>query len=171
MLQFSSENQGKRWFQRASFWIILIIAIIAAGLWLAVVVAPHSVGQAQELTLDGNAMSPIYPKGAKVKIQTKPIYIQGDIIAFKDPQHTNLKHVRRVVAIGGELVQLSKGTLLVDGFKVNEPYDPDPARQDYGPFRVPLETLFVLGDNRNNSTDSREFGPIPLTYILGAVVE
>ncbi|MEU4090563.1 signal peptidase I, partial [Streptomyces aureus] len=94
---------------------------------------------------------------------------RGDLVVF-DGSGTPL--VKRVVAVGGDTVAIEDGVLEVDGRLVREP-TVDPATVDgmyYGPSRVPDGTVFVLGDNRRHSVDSRQFGPVPVTKVTGRVV-
>lgn len=76
--------------------------------------------------------------------------------------------IKRVVATQGETVQVKDGILLVNGRAVPEPYlkDSEPM-PNYGPTTVPKDRVFVMGDNRSNSEDSRVFGPIPRSSIVG----
>lgn len=85
---------------------------------------------------------------------------------------TERDFIKRVVATAGETVLVKNATLYVDGRKVNEPYLSAAARTatsmyNYGPFKVPPHDLFVMGDNRGNSDDSRSFGPIPVSSVVG----
>lgn len=77
-------------------------------------------------------------------------------------------YVKRVIGLPGDTVLIDEGTLMVNGVAVDEPFvanlDPD----SYGPFEVPADELFVLGDNRPNSADSRfSLGTIPLDHVVG----
>jgi signal peptidase I len=74
--------------------------------------------------------------------------------------------------VGGDTVGLEDGVLVVDGRKVRERYtDPDAIDSVYfGPVRVKPGTIFVMGDNRANSDDSRDFGAVPTDRIIGRAV-
>jgi signal peptidase I len=94
-----------------------------------------------------------------------------DIITFPSPTD-GTEQIKRVVAVGGQQVAIEDAQLVVDGREVNEPYV-DKATIDgvyYGPFAVPEGSVFVLGDAREVSIDSREFGPIPLEDIDGRLI-
>ena len=85
--------------------------------------------------------------------------------------------MKRVVAVAGQTVDIDfgDGTVYVDGVELEEPYIREPTFTDEGtvfPLTVPEGSIFVLGDNRNNSTDSRDLqlGPIDTDYILGKAV-
>jgi len=94
-----------------------------------------------------------------------------DIVALVSPADGRLL-VKRVAAVGGDTVGLEDGVLVVNGRPVHEGYV-DLSLMDgvyYGPIQVPRGMVFVLGDNRSNSIDSRKFGPVPESRIKGRVL-
>lgn len=79
--------------------------------------------------------------------------------------------IKRVVAVGGETVEISDGRLRVDGVAYEEPYANGPRGMgEFGPETVPEGHVFVMGDNRGSSLDSRSFGPIPESELIGQAV-
>lgn len=92
----------------------------------------------------------------------------GDIVVFEYPENPERNFLKRVVAIGGDNVELRNAVLYVNGNVISEPYlkqpennekvPPSLSGSDYGPVVVPDNSYFVLGDNRDNSQDSRYFG-------------
>jgi signal peptidase I len=93
-----------------------------------------------------------------------------DLVAFTDPIHEALT-VKRVVAVAGDLVEIQDAVLYVNGQPVPEPAV-DQRLSDglyFGPVSVPPGTVFLMGDNRGKSIDSRSFGPVPLTAISGHI--
>jgi signal peptidase I len=79
--------------------------------------------------------------------------------------------VKRVVALPGETVEGREGRVFVDGRELHEPYlARDQVTSAFGPEEVPTDHLWVLGDSRENSVDSRSFGPIPLDDLEGRAV-
>lgn len=96
----------------------------------------------------------------------------GDVVTFTWPSHPGEEALKRVAAVGGETVELRDGTLVVDGRpRALGAGLPDggvgTAPRDYGPTTVPLGSVFLLGDNRAASTDSRQLGAVPLDRIEG----
>ena len=96
----------------------------------------------------------------------------GDVVVFRtpdqmrDPQTAEL--VKRVVAVGGQSVGAVDGRLIIDGTPIHEDYlATDVYTSDFGPVPVPAGYVFVMGDNRFSSQDSRYFGPIPESEIIG----
>lgn len=81
---------------------------------------------------------------------------------------TEKDFIKRVIATEGQMIEIKDGAVHVDKRKLPEPYLHDRSPMpDYGPTRVPKDRVFVMGDNRNNSQDSRVFGPIAESSILG----
>src|SRR5438270_4587757 len=90
---------------------------------------------------------------------------RGDIIVFNPPIDSSIPYVKRVIAVGGERVDLRDGNVFVNGQLVDIPQahgvtQPQAPSMAY-PFTVPQGDIFVLGDNRQQSSDSRTFGPVP----------
>lgn len=101
---------------------------------------------------------------------------QGDIITFTDPDNADRTLIKRVIAVGGQTVDLKDGDVYVDGQKLTEPYTDGkksyPLETVAGvtityPYTVPAGDLWVMGDNRTNSADSRYFGPISVDSVTG----
>lgn len=95
---------------------------------------------------------------------------RGEIIVFhpphvKDPANTDF--IKRVVALENDVVEVADGVLYLNGIPQNEPFIKEPIDADFPAYRVPKGHVFVMGDNRNNSDDSRYWGPLPLENIVG----
>lgn len=101
----------------------------------------------------------------------------GDIIVFRYPLDTAIDYIKRCVAVEGQTVEIRDKVLYVDGKPRVEPYamhsDPrilrreDGPRDNFGPITVPPDHFFMMGDNRDNSFDSRFWGPMPLKLVKG----
>jgi signal peptidase I len=90
----------------------------------------------------------------------------GDIIVFHAPGASDLDYIKRVIGLPGDNVRISEGVVYVNDQPLYEPYIADPPRYT-GEWDVPPEQLFVLGDNRNNSSDSHMWGFVPYEDIVG----
>lgn len=101
----------------------------------------------------------------------------GDVIVFQFPQDPSKDFIKRCVAVGGQTVQVKDKQLVVDGEPREEPYvihtDPNvrPAgydfRDNFGPYTVSAGELFMMGDNRDNSNDSRYWGALDMDLVKG----
>ena len=105
---------------------------------------------------------------------------RGDIAVFKYPEEPERDFIKRVVGLPGDTIELKQRQVLVNGQKIDEPYahylfpqgEGDEyasfdVRQKYGPVTVPAGHYFMMGDNRDNSQDSRYWGFLPAHYVKG----
>lgn len=95
---------------------------------------------------------------------------RGEIIVFhpphlKGPEETDF--IKRVVAVEDDVIFIKDGVLYLNGQAQDEPFINEPPFEDFPPYRVPKGCLFMMGDNRNNSDDSRRWGPLPLNNVVG----
>jgi len=107
-------------------------------------------------------------------------YKRGDIVVFDPPENwvqaQGQPYIKRVIGIGGDTVELKGGKVLVNGTALNEPYvykedgksqTTDVLLPGAGMWVVPPNELFLMGDHRSNSADSREFGPVEVSRVIG----
>ncbi len=102
---------------------------------------------------------------------------RGDVIVFQYPEDPRRDYIKRCVATGGETVEVRSKRLLVNGEAMDEPYaihdDPQVLpgefnpRDNFGPVTVPTHQLFMMGDNRDHSSDSRYWGPVDFDLVKG----
>ena len=100
---------------------------------------------------------------------------RGDIIVFRSPTNVNRDFIKRIIGVPGDVVEIDQATetVKVNGEAIDEPYiaGRTVCRSTCGPWVVPKRAYFVLGDNRQNSTDSRRGWFVPEENILGRVEE
>jgi signal peptidase I len=96
---------------------------------------------------------------------------RGDIVMLYYPLNPDKSFVKRVIAEEGDLVRIIDGRVYVNDVPLNDDYVPSQFRShdDFGPQMVPEGYYFVMGDHRNNSSDSRHWGMVPKKYIIGKV--
>jgi signal peptidase I len=95
---------------------------------------------------------------------------RGDVVVFVFPEDHSLDYIKRVIGIPGDHVVIKNKHVYVNGVALNEPYiaaEPTYAPCTYCDVTVPKGQLFVMGDNRNNSSDSHEWGLLPRDNVIG----
>ena len=92
---------------------------------------------------------------------------KGDVVVFRSLYEDDRDLVKRVIAVPGETVEIRDGAVFVDGVELDEPYAIGLDRWDMQPLTVSEGAYFVLGDNRQASNDSRNFGVVPMENIVG----
>jgi signal peptidase I len=142
-----------------------------AGLVVVLVVVLLQFGEPMRVA--SSSMEPTLKPGDQVLIATRAYRsvgpARGDLVVFKGPDGPLVK---RVAAVAGDEVGIEDGQLVVNGRIVPEP-PVDLNTVDglyYGPVTVPPGSIFVLGDNRANSVDSRTLGPVRLDALIGQVM-
>jgi signal peptidase I len=122
-----------------------------------------------------SSMEPMVPAGERILVSSWTYWHGepqvGDIIAYQYPSNPNIADLKRVVAIGGSTVAIRHGTTYVDGKPLVEPYLPARSRftrdsLEMAATRVPAGSYFVMGDNRDGSRDSRDYGPISRDKVM-----
>jgi signal peptidase I len=98
----------------------------------------------------------------------------GEIVVLERPEKPGVKYIKRVIAIAGDRIELRDGVLYRNGLQVAEPYLHTPIPYGGSPRSVPVSTLgpgliYVMGDFRDNSMDSRQWGPFPTASLRGRV--
>ncbi len=156
-------------------WILTIVTAVAAALLIRTFLF-------EPIRVDGESMTDTL-NDTELVFVTKPEYYLGtpqrqDVIICKYPDRKNQYFVKRLIALPGDTVQIKydvlsrTNTLYVNGEAVSEPYL-TPTRNDsnnsYGPATLGEDEYFVMGDNRDNSNDSRYVGPLHRSQIVGHV--
>lgn len=145
---------------------------LATGLGLLAVAFAAGLLPVESVLVESGSMAPTLRDGDHVLLAHGSSDVQrGDVVALDDPAGPGLL-VKRVVAVSGDRVAIADGVLEVGGRPVAEP-GIDRSRIDgvyVGPLTVPADRIWVLGDDRGDSVDSRQFGPVPLDSVRGRVV-
>lgn len=124
--------------------------------------------------VDGPSMEPTYYNGNRVivsKIAYKIGEIErGDVIVFPAPPNPNEDYIKRVIGLPGDEIMILNGDVFVNDVKLDEPYISAPPINNMRRTTVPDGNVFVMGDNRNVSSDSRSWGPLAIDDIIGKAV-
>jgi len=126
----------------------------------------------ETVTIGSDSMAPTLRRGDTALLDKISFRVRDprrtDLIAFRSPEDGRLT-VKRVVGVADDVVELRDAVLFVNGTAVDEP-QVDLAADDgtwFGPVTVPAGAVFLMGDNRANSIDSREYGAVPLSDVVG----
>ncbi|MDL2235282.1 signal peptidase I [Christensenellaceae bacterium OttesenSCG-928-L17] len=123
--------------------------------------------------VNGTSMAPTLHAGEILLIDKLSLFLRtperGAMVIFEHPE-TEEELIKRVIAYAGETVQIQNGQVFIDGRLLSEDaYMPSAGAEDFGPVAVEAGCVFVLGDDRAQSVDSRAFGSIPLRLLDGRV--
>jgi signal peptidase I len=122
------------------------------------------------IRVDGDSMVPTLVSGEYVIVSRLSYRLgspeRGDIIVFHFPRNPQEEYIKRVIGLPGDTVEVKNGSVYVNGQKLDETYLT--VQTNYlGMWSIPSGQLFVLGDNRNNSSDSHDWGTVPMNYVVG----
>ena len=122
------------------------------------------------IRVDSYSMEPTLYKGNFVIVNKIAYKIgkveRGEIIVFHYPPNPKEQYIKRVIGLPGDQVHISDGKVYVNSERIAEPYLKVSTLRG-GDWKVPERSLFVMGDNRNNSSDSRVWGMVPMNNVVG----
>jgi len=149
--------------------VCILIAVILAATVRYFLIEPYRIPTGSMLpTIQLDDM--VLANKLVYKVGGKPKY--KDVVVFKDPTGQYSQLIKRVIAVGGDTVDLRDGYVYVNDQKLDEPYTHGKLSEPLSssiqfPLRVPDGDIWVMGDNRTNSADSRLFGPISVSTVYG----
>jgi signal peptidase I len=123
--------------------------------------------------VDGSSMNPTLQNGEFVLVNRMAYRLgemqRGDIIVFRSINEPDLDLIKRIIGLPGDEVVIQNGEVTINGQKLSEPYIAAAPHYN-GAWRVPEGSLFVLGDNRNDSSDSHQWGLLPSGNVIGKAI-
>jgi signal peptidase I len=146
--------------RRAGYGVVALAVLLVTGLL-----------PVQTIRIPSDSMTPTITPGDHLLLDKRhPAEVAvGDVVVVHDPLGDELL-VKRVLAVGGDSIGFEDGILVRNGSPVTEPYTTDFLDGVYyGPDVVPPGMLYLLGDNRFDSIDSRDFGPVPTSSVVGRI--
>ena len=124
--------------------------------------------------VSGLSMEPHIQSGEFVLINTFAYRLgrpkRGDIVAFRHEGDDREVFIKRVVGVPGDRIRIDRGRLYANGAPLDERYVKDPDDRSFAEVVVPASSVYVLGDNRANSEDSRFFGPVNDDRLIGRAI-
>jgi len=124
--------------------------------------------------VDGPSMEPSYQHNNRVVVSKVSYWFgdieRGDVIVFPAPPNPDEDYIKRVIGLPGDMVKVENGSVFVNDQLIDEPYISAPPISNLRETRVPAGMVFVMGDNRNVSSDSRSWGPLEIEDVIGKAV-
>lgn len=175
----------REWIESLAFTVIFVLVFttyIAQATQVPTESMKPTILVGDHFFLDKIAFPANYPVFLRHYLPHRSI-VRGDIVAFKSPTDGNIPFVKRVIGMPGDTVEVRNKSVFVNGSQLDEPYKihvdstvygTDPwtpeelkIRDNYGPVKVPANSYLVMGDNRDNSNDSRYWGFVTWDEIIG----
>jgi signal peptidase I len=155
--------------ERRNSWFRDLFISVAVSVFIIVFVY-------QPVKVEGTSMMPGLDDQERIFIN-KFVYgweaiERGDVVVFRYPRDPSKSYIKRVIGVSGDRVLIEDGRVWVNGKLLSESYVPDEFRDErsFAEYQVPPGAFFVLGDHRNLSSDSRDFGAVPERFIYGKAV-
>jgi len=149
-------------------WLLELGETILPAIVIAVLI---NLFLAQATRVYGHSMEPSLHTEQRLVVEKLSYRLHGphrqDVVVLRMPERGPELLIKRVIALPGETIEIRDGNVYIDGVVLQEPYLSHETRGTYGPTTIPEGHIFVMGDNRGASNDSRVFGPVPLDRVVG----
>lgn len=127
-------------------------------------------GVTARIRVEGVSMRPTLESGSYVLVNRLAYRLgtpsRSEVIVFHFPGNPDEEYIKRIIGLPGDRVEVSRSEVRINGQLLEEPYIKEAPEYESG-LRVPQGNLYVLGDNRNNSSDSHQWGTVPLENVVG----
>ena len=153
-------------------WLLRALREVAETVIPAVIIALIiNLFLAQATQVLGQSMEPNLHSSQRVVVEKVTYRFfhgprRGDIVVIDLPGQTEML-IKRVVGLPGETIEVRSGKVYIEGGQIDETWTIKPGGSNYGPQTIPPLHVFVMGDNRGASNDSRSFGPVLIDHIVG----
>jgi signal peptidase I len=182
------ENEAAKEEVSSSRWVVELVGVVVVAILVAVLLRTFVVAT---YSIPSGSMEPTLQIGDRILVNKLSYHLhgvdRGNIVVFSTPPSENCAGppvsdlVKRVIGLPGEIISLKDGNVDINGRLLPEPFLPPSTRDDtypgpstapyalHQPYRIPPGDVYVMGDNRPDSCDSRFWGPIPESTIVGKV--
>jgi signal peptidase I len=179
------KSQLREWCESLAFTVVFVLVFtsyVAQATRVPTESMKPTIMVGDHFFLDKLGFQANYPAGIRGYLPDRSLS-RGDIVAFSSPTLGDIPFVKRLIGLPGDVIEISDKELFVNDVRLDEPYKihvdesvyrPDPwtpselhARDSYGPVTLPENSYFVMGDNRDNSNDSRFWGFVRKEEIIG----
>lgn len=157
--------------------LIVLLAFVACVVGVLFPLAPYIrlAASLRAVRVQGEAMKPALHDSDKIFVSSnvEPL-VRGDIVLLRYPRNPSLSYIKRIIGLPGEEIEIRDGQVFINGHLLQEPYVMQSQKEYYRPptplLRLPANEYFVMGDNRNYSSDSRDWGTVERNLIYGKYV-
>ncbi|MEO0518622.1 MAG: signal peptidase I [Cyanobacteria bacterium P01_A01_bin.116] len=171
----SGKTEPKRGWRKG---LIENVRLVAIALFIATIIR---IFIAEPRFIPSPSMVPTLAVGDRLLVEKVSYHLheprQGDIVVFQPPPQlqeygykTSQAFIKRVIGLPGQTIQVSQGQVIVDGKPLREDYIQETPNYEMPPVQVPEGSLFMMGDNRNDSNDSHVWGFLPEENVIGRAV-
>jgi signal peptidase I len=163
-----ARNSGEFVLRRYNRWYAYLGIILVQALLISPLLEKPILSSAKSFRIPNSSMEPTLEIGDRLVANAKAYNQAGparyDLVVFKYPEKESILYIKRVLGLPGEKIEIIGHIVYVNDHPLNEPYakyiDPDSQYDHYGPYLLTQGKYFVMGDNRDNSQDSRFWGPV-----------
>ena len=156
-----------------AFGVLNFLVDVLETLILAVILFVGINAVSARIRVDGESMEPTLHNDELVIVNRLAYRFgapeHGDVVVFHFPRDPDQEYIKRVIGLPGDRIRVDGGQVYINDQPLVEPYISAPPTYT-GNWVVPEEQLFVLGDNRNYSSDSHDWGMLPLDYVVGKAI-
>ncbi len=146
--------------------LLIIVAAVVISLLIQTTI--------QKSSVNGYSMEPSFQDEQQLLINKVVYYLhepeRGDVVIFYPPppySSETTPFIKRIIALPDDIIEIKNGAVYVNGLKLNEPYIKQPPTYSFQQKKIPEDEYFVLGDNRNNASDSHNGWTVPRQNIIG----
>jgi len=154
---------------------ILETVVFIGSLFIVVYLFIMQPNQVKGASMEPTFISGDYIFTSKVTYKLRSFH-RGDVVVFKSPQNPDIEYIKRIIALPKDTLEIRDSGVYVNNIQISESYISAKTNLWEGgfakngePITIPDGEIFVMGDNRPRSSDSREFGPIPISGVIGHV--
>lgn len=159
--------------EKTNVWGKIIIEIIETLVLAAVLFFLINTVTAR-IRVDGRSMEPSFHHGDYVLVYRLAYNLgeisRGDVVVFPSPLDPEIDFIKRIIALPGDTVEILNGLVYINGIPLEEDYIMGPPKRNVSLTNVPEGMVYVIGDNRNDSSDSRSWGSISVEDIIGKAI-
>jgi len=167
-LETETEGEEPKPGQQSSFFRFLVDVLETLVLSVLLFLGINAISA--RIRVDGSSMEPSLHSGEFVIVNRLAYKFgepeHGDVVVFHFPGDPDQEYIKRIIGLPGDRVRVMEGAVYVNDQAIDEPYIAALPKYQ-GSWTVPGDGIFVLGDNRNNSSDSHNFGPVPMENLIG----